>query len=449
MNLDWLMNWSFKNKNERNTHPAHKIHRYPATFIPELANKLITTFSNPNDTVLDIFAGSGTTLLEARLLQRNAIGLEMNPLAILISQVKNKHLPIEILQDVYTQWEECFLQTHINLLPLNINNVDFWFHPKTIESIQAALMATNSVAELNHDKYHNVDNVIKAIKAFFQIAISEVLREISYCVHSGFKLHRDKVKLEQSLSFDKPAFLNIFGKVFWRNAYAIDSLGELNNTGFTLHQCDSRVLQTSIDKESVDFILTSPPYGDSRTTVAYGKFSSFSSELFGLPHINSETPVRQLDNDLLGGRTKHTDVDALRNNLSMTLSNVQELFLSRAMLLENKSEDAEAKKTITRLKDILSFYDDLDLCLANASHYLKPNKYLVLVTGSRVIGGVKLHTDYIIAEMVSRYGFVLKNIYYRDIVNKRMPSKVSASNIKGQVAPTMTQESIVVLQKLT
>lgn len=43
-----------------------------------------------------------------------------------------------------------------------------------------------------------------------------------------------------------------------------------------------------LEKDSVDFIVTSPPYGDSKTTVAYGQFSRLSSQFLGL--IDSDTP---------------------------------------------------------------------------------------------------------------------------------------------------------------
>lgn len=57
-------------------------------FNPELAEKIILAFSKENDVVLDIFSGSGTTVLEARKLGRQAKGIEINPLAMLIAKVK-------------------------------------------------------------------------------------------------------------------------------------------------------------------------------------------------------------------------------------------------------------------------------------------------------------------------------------------------------------------------
>ncbi|MCZ0944342.1 MAG: DNA methyltransferase [Gammaproteobacteria bacterium] len=67
---------------------THNLHPYPAKFIPQIPNALIQELSAVGDTVADIFCGSGTTLLEAMLLKRHAVGIDANPLAALISKAK-------------------------------------------------------------------------------------------------------------------------------------------------------------------------------------------------------------------------------------------------------------------------------------------------------------------------------------------------------------------------
>ena len=71
---------------------THSIHPYPAKFIPQIPNALIREFTKVGDTVADVFCGSGTTLVEALLLGRNAIGVDANPLACLISAAKTSRL---------------------------------------------------------------------------------------------------------------------------------------------------------------------------------------------------------------------------------------------------------------------------------------------------------------------------------------------------------------------
>jgi len=427
LDLSWLLEWTFKER--ENSLKAHKVHRYPATFVPELAAKIIATFSNKNDTVLDIFSGSGTTLLEASRLKRHSIGIELNPLAILIAKVKTTPIHTDTLLKGIDEWKQLYLDKTFD--GHNISNKDFWFNEVTNKSLSDAIGAINSL--------DNMD-----IKDFLKICLSEIIREISYCVHSGFKLHRDKNKIEKKLSFNKNELLEKIKPVIDRNVKSINELDlfDIKNYQPKFYHQDSRTKVKSIINNSIDLILTSPPYGDSRTTVAYGQFSSFSSELLELKNISSRE-IRNLDNDLLGGETKNLDFDFILSK-SVTIRNIHELFRLRSTLAENK----KAKKRIDdRLRDVLSFYTDLDKCIENASNYLKLNGFFVLVTASRIVHETKLHTDNIIAELAHSYGFKLKNIYYRDIPNKRMPHKVSATNVVGEKTSTMTEESIIVLQK--
>ena len=71
---------------------THGLHPYPAKFIPQIPNALIQELSSVGETIADIFCGSGTTLLEALQLKRNAVGIDANPLAALISRAKTTPL---------------------------------------------------------------------------------------------------------------------------------------------------------------------------------------------------------------------------------------------------------------------------------------------------------------------------------------------------------------------
>lgn len=84
------LDWDFVNA--KTSYLTHGIHPYPAKFIPQIPNALIQELSSVGDTVGDIFCGSGTTLVEALTLKRNAVGVDANPLACLISGAKTTAL---------------------------------------------------------------------------------------------------------------------------------------------------------------------------------------------------------------------------------------------------------------------------------------------------------------------------------------------------------------------
>src|SRR3989442_10991539 len=82
--------WDFANV--RTDTFTHGLHPYPAKMVPSIARELIACYSAPGDLVYDPFCGSGTTLVEASLTQRRGSGIDLNPLAVLLSKVKTSPL---------------------------------------------------------------------------------------------------------------------------------------------------------------------------------------------------------------------------------------------------------------------------------------------------------------------------------------------------------------------
>jgi tRNA G10 N-methylase Trm11 len=80
---------------------THYLFRYPAKFHPPVAHALIERYSEPGDEVLDCFCGSGTLLVEALTLGRHAVGTDVDPLAVWVSEVKtNRYNTHKLEQDL-------------------------------------------------------------------------------------------------------------------------------------------------------------------------------------------------------------------------------------------------------------------------------------------------------------------------------------------------------------
>ncbi len=76
---------------------THYLFRYPAKFHPPVARALIERYSKPGELVLDPFCGSGTLMVEAVTLGRNAVGSDIDPIAVFISGVKTQRIRLSAL----------------------------------------------------------------------------------------------------------------------------------------------------------------------------------------------------------------------------------------------------------------------------------------------------------------------------------------------------------------
>ena len=111
------INWDFKNFNTQ--YLTHRFHSYPARFIPQIPYSFIKLFTNEGDIVLDPMCGSGTTIIEAFLNNRNAIGNDFNPLSTLITKVKTTMISNEDM--IYLDRK---LRTMKRYMDLDYNRVD-------------------------------------------------------------------------------------------------------------------------------------------------------------------------------------------------------------------------------------------------------------------------------------------------------------------------------------
>ena len=112
------------------THPnyyTNDIHRYPGRIIPHIPHYVLAKrrLCPKNGTVLDPFCGSGTVLLEAKLNGFNAIGIDINPFAALISKVKTTKIRETIIKN-YLENILCGNRSTYYSIP-KIGNINLWF----------------------------------------------------------------------------------------------------------------------------------------------------------------------------------------------------------------------------------------------------------------------------------------------------------------------------------
>lgn len=325
---------------------THGLHTYPAMMIPQVAARLIEQYSAPDSAVLDPFCGSGSVLVEARALGRNAWGIDLNPLATLIARVKTT--PIE--QSILERGLGLITDALPRLMrepptPPPIPRLAFWFKPKVIAQLSALKAA---IATLDD----------RSLREFFLIAFSEVARLASNTRSSEFKLYRYP---PERLALHEPDAISLFRERTRRNIEAMGPFAAACSlTVWTrILLANSQKLAAEIVPRSVDAVVTSPPYGDSRTTVAYGQFSRLSAQWLEL------WDEGDLDRDLLGGR-KPVEWEQSLPSASL-----------------RRTVAAVAAVDSDRAQEVLAFYLDLGPCLTHVSRCLRPGGHACIVIGNR------------------------------------------------------------------
>lgn len=387
-------------------------HSYPAMMIPQVARRLIEEYSKEGDVVLDPFCGSGSVLVEARLARRYSWGIDLNPLAVLIARVKTTPINPSVLYHEFDSLIDRIREMPEDEVALpDFFNLYFWFKEPVIKSL-ARIKAAN-------DRIKTTE-----VREFFQVAFSEVVRLSSNSRSHEFKLYRyPQSKLENYNPNPMSLFVEKVG-------VSIERMGDFygacpTDTWSKVIQADSTKFVEVIKPDSVDIVVTSPPYGDSRTTVAYGQFSRLSSQWLGL--ISEKTP--NLDNEMLGGK-----VDT-RNDIGLTSPTLN---IMMGHIFE---------KDAVRAKQVQSFYVDLYQGLKNIAEYLKVGGHACIVIGNRRVKGIQLSTDIITCEIAQDCALIPQQIIIRNIPNKTMPLRNSPTNVRGVLEETMHKEYIIVLKK--
>jgi len=399
-----FINWDFKEADTKQF--THRIHTYPAMMIPQIARRLIYLYGKNAKTLLDPFMGSGTSLVEASLTNniKEAYGFDLNPLAYLISKVKTTPINPELLE---TQLGKFNNTTGSANIP-KFDNIEFWFKPKVIERLAILKSEINKIKDQD-------------VKDFFLVCFSETVRDVSNTRNSEFKLYRmEKDKLERH----NPDVFAEFIEIAQNNINGMKEYVKVIQNTKTIPKNLSSTNELPLEPESIDLIVTSPPYGDSKTTVAYGQFSRLALQWLDYEDVAS------LDNRLLGGKaTKEIEVKINSPTLKEIIKKIADIDSKRA-------------------REVLSFYEDFDKCVIQLDRVMTKNGYVCFVVGNRTVKGINIPTDKIMAEMFKARGnYKYITTHLRAIPNKRMPSLNSPSNKIGEKVTTMCNEFIFVLQK--
>jgi len=412
--------WTFANADTKVG--LHGLHPYPARMIPQIARKLIERYSERGSNILDPFCGSGTVLLESRILGRNSVGVDLNPLAVLLAKAKSTPIAPRALVEQYDSLTRKIAQDEktrkagkltIEAPALN-DNLEFWFKDYVISDLA---LIRQRVFEIEHPD----------VKDFFLACFSLTVRMVSNTRGNEFKLYRLP---KEKLGRFHPDVFKIFRENLHEGIRRMETtyLEMSKNVRSKVTLQDTRQLAL---EDRVDLVVTSPPYGDSRTTVAYGQFSRYPALWCGLgegwhPEVTKQT-ILKVDQSSLGGNGKTVDIPDSKT-LHEALRKI-------------------AKKSVDRTHDTALFFQDVKKSFDSIREIMGTGAHFCIVIGNRAVSRVRVPTDKILVELGELCGFSHITTYYRKIPTKRMPWENAPENITGEKGKTIHEESIVVLRR--
>ena len=329
------------------------LHTYPAKAVPEMVSELIKKISSIHKVknILDPFVGSGTTALESKYMGMDFWGSDLNPLAVLLTKTKaltieNTNYTKKRIHEFLKKLEEEYVLTKI--IPIvSFDRIDYWFKK-------------DNIRELSYIKYR-IELFLKgsnrAKREMYALilltAFSTTIRKVSLTRNGEFKLYRMSPNDIEKFSINGvTTFVESVNNL-------LDMLVVANNSYKKRTICDVYVKNAKkldyLDEQSIDLVITSPPYGDSKTTVAYGEFSKLSilwmKDLME-KYAGITTSEANCDEILLGGRKSDWKLDDEMFFCSKTL---QALFGQiDNQIRDSKRELDEAKQILSEMKEVIS-----------------------------------------------------------------------------------------------
>lgn len=415
-----IIEYNFKDDNlkllTKRNYLTHNIHKYYAKLIPEIPHYFISKYTKKGDIVLDPFCGSGTVLLEAKILKRKAIGIDINPVAKLIADVKTTYYDIEELKSgVNVVLNK--IKKGKNKSIVNFPNIYHWFSEEAI----------NDLGLLKYCIEEIKDKLSKDVYKFLLLCFSSIIRRSSYADQNISKIYKSKRVLKKIRNDWRPDPIQYFKERIYKNLKKFEKISEnlnLKTNNVKTFLGDARNISKNLNKDAitqVDFILTSPPYINAQDYVR-----SYKLELLWLDFIIF-TELIELNKKIIGNEST-----AIFNLNIRPKSNIKDLnsILWKVWELNKK-----------RAYIICNYFEQMEIVFTELYKILKLNGYFTIIIGNNTICGYRIPTHLILMKIAEKKGFKLVEIG-KDKIKKR-----SLAPERNHNCGVIEEEWIIVFQK--
>jgi len=388
INLKPREEWSFRDAGRAETNVfTHGYHRYPAKFIPQIVRKLINDYTSPKDLVCDPFGGCGTTLVEAKILGRKSIGFDINPIAKLITYTKTTPIKTKSLRNYRIK----FLNNYNNAPPVSFEHhpkINYWFDERTLKELDRIYFAIKKI------KNHNV-------KRFFLCAFSHNLKNCSRWLMKSIKPTLDKDKI---IPNPKESFLHHLDIMINKNAQFYGGLIQSGNINIPakMYRRDS-TKKLPIQSNSVDLIITSPPYV---TSYEYADLHQLSLLWFGDDPKHFKK-WHKFSNEFTNFR---------KNFIGTSYKKEKSGNFNSVIAEETVQKLSRIKKSLAI--DVANYFLDMKKVFQEIRRILKPGSKACIIIGNTNLRGIEILNAQVAAEQMHSLGFRKVDFIKREVPNK-------------------------------
>ncbi len=390
--------WSFGSLARKDTsYATHGFHKYPAKFIPQLARRCIEEYTEEGDVVCDPFMGCGTTLVEAAISGRKSIGVDINPVAWLITKAKTTPVnPVRLKEEVEKILGDIsvFIESkkknqktlrEIKIKPIIPKNgrIDYWFPLQDVKEELGTVLGRIS----------DIDDI--HIKNFCLCAFSNVLKGSSVWMMKSIKPTRDKKKkpISPYEAFSRQVRMMMRGN---DELYRLLSDAVKNNLDdhVIVKKGDARNLPR--EPSSINLIVTSPPYV---TSYEYADLHQLTA--LWLEYAKDLAEFRE---GFIGSiHKKDFCHDGIKSELAK--KEIEEL---------NKMSKRESEA-------VRNYFFEMQQCFEEMYRVLKPKGKACIVIGDTELRKVPILNAEVFVEIMLNIGFKIHKIIKRRIPSKTLP----------------------------
>jgi len=390
-------------REETSLYLTHYMHPYKGKFHPKMARALVNiVHPTEHGTVMDNFAGSGTLLVEAAVMGIRSIGVEINPLAVLMSNVKTQCLKIRSLElrdaiDAYLALVSRAVGQHKNISSGHVEADPIIDFSKVDRMIKAVPPGIARRLASPHDTLPKIAIATVGLRLFVDGAVRDFLRlSLSGAISDAVRRTNADFVIVLSRRLTD----------LWLIVFLFEYMSSFLHMPLADGICipgDARDM-TAVATGSIDSIVCSPPYS---TALDYIRNDETQLQLLGLADTLGQLEEAMIGNPLYEGRTG-SDSDG-----TMPATRVKALPPYAVNVARTLRERGRPDAAVRCLK----FFGDMDRALAEMHRVLKPGGLAAVVIGNNHFRAgrtmIEVTNDDVVRRLAQRNGFRTEEVVRR------------------------------------